>query len=212
MAVITFNYNIPPKSIGGFQIDAFLKEQYSFKNQVTQVPVEDGSIITDHVVEDTPDIQISGFIGKAEFTVFEPSATGKPSADDPKGRIIAAYLELLRLKSERQPVDLVTGLSTFPNMIITEFAIDRDAQNGMDLPFEMTFKQIKIVKSETTTVNASRPSADQTAGVAYMGVVGTTKDDPDSPYMKDQWRWAYQRYGGQNPTREEFYIKWGEYP
>jgi hypothetical protein len=212
MATITFTYQIPKKSIGGFVIDAMPKEHYSFKNTATSIPVEDGSTITDHVIEETPEIQITGFIGKAEFVVFEPSATGVPSADDPKGRIKSAYFELLRLKSARQPVDLVTGLDTYPNMVITEFIIDREAQTGADLPFEMSLKQIKIIKSETTTVNASRPSADQTAGVANMGVAGTTKDDPDGEFMKQAWQYAYKQYGGTAPTKEEYFQKWGEYP
>ena len=206
MATITFSYQIPKKSIGGFVIDAFIKEHYSFKNSATSIPVEDGSTITDHVIEETPEIQITGFIGKAEFVVFEPSAMGVPAADDPKGRIRAAYHELMRLKSDRQPVDLVTGLDTYPNMIITEFVIDREAATGADLPFEMSFKQIKIVKSEKTIVNASRPSADQTAGTANMGVAGT-KLDPLSNFMKGAWGTAV-KIGFANP--EEYEKKWGE--
>ena len=43
MSEITFNYQIPPKSIGGFAIDAFISERYSFTNSVTDIPMEDGS-------------------------------------------------------------------------------------------------------------------------------------------------------------------------
>jgi hypothetical protein len=70
MAEITFNYQIPPKSIGGFAIDAFINERYSSSNSVTDVPMEDGSRASDHVVENALEIQISGFIGRAEGSVM----------------------------------------------------------------------------------------------------------------------------------------------
>jgi hypothetical protein len=215
MSAITFNYPIAPKSIGGFEIDAFLKEHYSYANSVTDIPVEDGSNIADHAVEEALEIQISGFIGKAEFTIWEgplPKSQSDIQVKDPKTRIRAAYQELLRLKSARQPVDLVTGLDTYHNMVIIGFEIDRDAETGADLPFEMSLKQVKIVKSETTTVNASAPWADQTAPVANMGVAGTQRVDPQSNRMKEDWRAMYQNSGGSLPTRDEFFEKWKEYP
>jgi hypothetical protein len=208
MSEITFNYQIPPKSIGGFAIDAFISERYSFSNSVTDIPMEDGSHASDHVIENALEIQISGFIGKAEFTAWEGPMTG-PTADqsrDPKERIREAYFELLRLKSERQPVDLVTGLDTYPNMVITAFDIDRNASTGMDLPFEMTLKQIRVIKSQTTKINAAAPSADQVGGVANMGVVGTKKDDPESSFMREKWRYAV-RNGMATP--EDYQQKWG---
>jgi len=108
-------------------------------------------------------------------------------AKNPRERIKAAYFELLRLKSERQPVDLVTGLDTYPNMVITSFDIDRNASTGMDLPFEMAFKQIRIIKSETTAINVkpNLPSADQVAPVKNKGLIGMAID-----FMQEQWKAA----------------------
>jgi hypothetical protein len=210
MSEITFNYQIPPKSIGGFQIDAFISERYSFSNSVTDLPMEDGSHASDHVVENALEIQISGFIGRTEFTAWEGPMTG-PSGNQAmnlKERIKAAYFELIRLKSERQPIDLVTGLDTYPNMVITAFDIDRNAATGMDLPFEMTLKQIRVIKSETTAINVkpNLPSADQVSGFADMGVAGTTKVDQQSNLMRESWRIAV-RAGRATP--QEYEQKWG---
>jgi len=208
MSVITFNYEIPEKSIGGFVIDAFVVEKYSFTNSVTDIPIEDGSTASDNVVVNPAEIHISAFIGMAEFVVLD----GPVDAGDPKQRIISAYHELLRLKNEGKPLDLVTGLDTFPNMVITAFEIDRDVETGADLQFDMTFKEIRVIKSETVKINSSTPSADQVAGTANMGVAGTTKTDPASNEAKEEWRTMYRNSGGSLPTKEEFYEKWGENP
>jgi hypothetical protein len=187
MAEITFNYQIPPKSIGNFKVDAFINERYSFSNSVTDIPMEDGSHASDHVVENALEIQVSGFIGRTEFTAWEGPMSGPSArqARDPRERIKAAYFELLRLKSERQPVDLVTGLDTYPNMIITSFDIDRNASTGMDLPFEMSFKQIRVVRSEKTAINVKPTSADQVAEPKNKGIIGRAID-----FMQTQWQAA----------------------
>ena len=200
MAEISFNYNITEESIGGFVIDAFISEHYKFGNSVTDIPMEDGSYASDHAVENAAEIHITGFMGGVEFA---GSAGG-----DPKTRITEAYLELMRLKSERQPIDLVTGLDTYPDMLITSFEVDRDSTNGNDFPFEMTFKQIRIIKSETTAISGASPSADQTAGSADMGVAATIKEDPDSDsqYMREKWRHAV-RTGLATPR--DYERKWG---
>jgi len=208
MPEFSFNYPIAPKSIGGFVIDAFIREAYSFKNAVTDIPIEEGSNISDHVIEEPLEIQISGFIGKTEFTVWEgplPETQADIEVPDPKARIRDAHFELLRLKSAKQPVDLVTGLDTYPNMVITSYDIDRSVETGADLPFEMTLKQVKIVKSETTTVNASRPSADQTAGTGNMGVAGTSRTTNENS-MKEEWRIAVRK---NRATPADYQEKWG---
>ena len=202
MSTFTFSYQIPEKSIGGFVIDVFREEKYNFSNDVTDIPVEDGSTASDHVVTKPCEIQISAFIGQAEFVVMD----GTPQAGgDPRARIRAAYHELLRLKNEGQPLDLVTGLGTFPNMVITSFDISREVETGADLPFDMTFKEIRVIKSETVKISASSPSANQVAPTLNKGVIGTIKESVGA-VAKEAWRFAV-RAGRATP--EEYQKKWG---
>jgi hypothetical protein len=210
MAIVTFSYQKTPKSIGGFEIDAFVSEQITHSNSVTDVPLEDGSTASDHVVENADEIQIQAFIGKAKFESWEgkiPETANELPQEDPKSRIKQAYFELLRITKEKQPVDVVMGLTTATNMVITSFQIGREAATGANLPFTMAFKKVRIVKSETTTITAnSGPSGDQTAGIADMGTAGTNKPNPQSNRMKEEWRQSVQ---AGMVTPEEYQEKWG---
>jgi hypothetical protein len=206
----TFSYNIPEKSIGGFVIDVFREEKYNFTADVTDIPIEEGDTASDHVVNRPCEIRISAFIGNAEFVVFDtPQQTG-----DPKERIRAAYYELLRLKNEGQPLTLVTGLASFPNMVIVSFEISRDVETGSDLPFDMTFKEIRVTKSEVVGINVkpNLSSSDQVTPAANYGVAATKKVDDLSSMPKEIWRTMFRNSGGELPTREEFHEKWGAYP
>lgn len=212
MGVVAFTYQIPTKSIGGFEIDCFVNEHISHSNSVTDIPVEDGDNIADHVIENADEIQIKAFIGKAAFQTWEgkiPESSSDIPAEDPKARIRQAYLELLRLKRECQPVDVVMGLATFKDMVITSFDIDRSVETGADLPFDMSFKSVRIVKSETTTINASStgPAGDQVSGTASAGTVGANKVDPVGNRMKEEWK---QSVDMGVATPDEYQEKWGE--
>jgi len=204
MGIINFTYQKTPKSIGGFEIDVILSERYGFSNSVTDIPVEDGSNINDHVTSEPLTISIEAFIGKAKFEVWEgsiPESIDELPADDPKARIKQSYLELKRLRDDKQPLTVVLGLDTFPNMVITSFEIDRNVQNGADLPFSMSFKEVRIIKSESTTVDSSRGGGDQTAGTVNGGVVGTKKVDPESGMMQEEWKIAMNK---NRCTRDEY--------
>jgi hypothetical protein len=209
MGIVNFAYQKTPKSIGGFEIDAFLSERYSFSNSVTEIPVEDGSVINDHVTEGVDEISVSAFIGKAKFEVWEgdiPESEDNLPAEDPKARIKQSYFELLRLFRNKQPVTVVMGLDTFDNMIITSFNIDREAANGADLPFEMSFKKLRIIKSETATISASGSGAggDQAAGTANAGTVSTSQPKREPDFVQQRFIERGEQSGWKNPTREVY--------
>jgi len=210
---INFTYPIGEKSIGGFVIDAFLVETYNFANRLTNLTVEEGDNISDHVTEEPDTIEIEAFIGQTEFkTAMGSSDTDLSKVEipeDPKSRIRQAYHELLRMKRERQPIDVVTGLDTYTDMVITSFNISRDVETGEDLPFTMSFQKIKTVKSEETQISVSSKGGaggDQAARIANVGNVGSGNKIEDENSFKEKWRqWVRAGMG----TKEEYQEQWG---
>jgi hypothetical protein len=212
---INFTYPVQAKSIGGFEIDAFLVESYNFSNSLTSLAVEEGSNISDHVVEEPDTLDIEAFIGAAKFETYTgeiPDDLSKVEIpEDPKTRIRQAYHELLRLKRSRQPVDVVTGLDTFTNMVITSLNISRDAENGADLPFSMSFQKIDTVKSEETQISVSPSSSsasDQAGGTANIGQTGRT-EAPREDFVE---RANYDLWREGKMSAQVFTDEWGETP
>lgn len=213
MAIVTFIYNTPQKSIGGFVIDAFLKENYSFKNKVTDIPIEEGSTISDHVIPEQDKISIEAFIGRTEFAVIDINGNADEINFPPstQNRIKQNYKELKRLKESRQPLTLSLGLDIYKNMIITDFDIDRDAESGKDLPFSMSFTQVRIVKSETTTINISTKNTQQTndqiTSQVNQGMSGTEK--PKDSIAKQEWKRRVEMEGNSPDILKLYEKKWG---
>jgi hypothetical protein len=208
MPEIAFQYQVPQKMIGTYVVDAFLAEHYKFSNSVTDIPVEEGSNIADHIVEDQDVISVEAFIGNTAFEVItiDGNSVSNLEAPDRMAWVRQAYQELKKLTKEKKLVDVVLGLETFTGMAITSFVIDRDAETGANLPFTMEFKKLKIVHSDTTQINASGkeagPSGDQTASTLNAGVART--EQPNNSQAKEEWRKQILAGGPATPAR---YLK-----
>jgi hypothetical protein len=213
---VVFTWKAPKKSIKGkndsegFVIDAFMVESYSFTNTVTDIPVEEGSTISDHVVEEQDVVSIQAFIGNAEFIAADSSDSISKDPPDKMARVLKAYKELLRLKRTKEVCTVTTGLDVYTDMIITSLNIDRDVETGANLPFSMEFKRIKIVKSETAAINVGAPApgsggaADQAAGTANEGTASTK--DPEVSQDKEAWKREVARGAA---TNADYTRRWG---
>jgi hypothetical protein len=212
MPEIAFQYQIPTKMIGTFIVDAFIAEHYQFSNSVTDIPVEEGSNIADHIVEEQDVISVEAFIGNTAFEVItkEGNAVSNLQAPDRMARVQQAYQELKKLVKTKETIDVVLGLETFTGMAITLFNIDRDVETGANLPFTMEFKKIKVVHSDTTKINASTTKAapggsgDQTSNTTNAGTSGT--EQPQNSISKEEWRFAVRKG---TATPEEYQEKFG---
>jgi hypothetical protein len=211
MPDVAFQYHAPQKKIGTFVVDAFLAEHYQFSNAVTDIPVEEGSTINDHIVEEQDVISIEAFIGNTAFEVVleDGNSVSNLQAVDRMAWIRQAYQELKKLTKAKEPLDVVLGLETFTDMVITAFTIDRDAETGANLPFTMEFKKLKIVHSDTRQINASTKetgaSGDQTAGTTDAGTAGT--EQPTNSVTKEKWR--FQIGAGGPATRADYLREFG---
>jgi hypothetical protein len=204
MAEIAFQYQVPKKMIGTFVVDAFLAEHYNFSNSVTDIPVEEGSNIADHIVEDQDVISVEAFIGNTAFEVVttDGNSVSNLQVPDRMARIIQAYQELKKLVKAKKTYAVVLGLETFTGMAITTFTIDREAETGANLPFSMEFKKLKIVHSDTAKINASGSetggAGEQTGGTTNAGTSGTEK--PQDGTAKEEWRRQIRAGGPATPA------------
>jgi len=151
------------KEIGGVVIDAFVSEKHSMYASVSQYPVEEGYNISDHVTQGPDGLSISAVVGPQPVKILG----GVLTLTSLKNQAYQVYEALLVLKELGEPIEVVTGLKVYNNMIIDGMNITRTKDNGQSLEFDMTFSQITIVKSQTTTIPASQKKI--AGGKKYKG-------------------------------------------
>jgi hypothetical protein len=161
------------KSIGGITIDAFIQETYDHTASVTELPIQDGAKIGDHLVQEPDQLSIDGFVGDTDL--YADYQTEKP----PVNRAGEYYEKLLVLKEAGELITVVTGLRAWSNMVITSLSVPRSSDSGKSLSFSMTLKKVTIIKSteiQLTKVggsSTSKTTRQQTQSKVKVGKTST---------------------------------------
>ena len=157
------------KAIGNIFIDAFSVETHSKKSNITSYPIEDNSTITDHVLNLPLSLNTNGII--------EPI--------DDNYNILDTHNKIVDLMNSKQLISIITGLKVYNNMIILDYTVTRNAQNGQSLVFTMQAQETKIAQSQSVAIPISQLSqadlityeqsqANADAGKATSGQTQTT--------------------------------------
>ena len=164
--------------IGALELDAILTETHNRTNRVTSFPVEQGSDITDHISEEPVEFNLEGHITNTPVS-FGPANTGIVlSVGEQQSRVEAAYELLKEIFQARALITVVSGLEVYTNMAFVNFNIPRTGRTGEVLNFSGTFRQVRIVDSETVLLpNAAADAADKASTNVDTGSNSTKAAD-----------------------------------
>ena len=131
-------------NVGGISFDLLLEESHNFESEVTEHEIEDGSSTTDHIRNMLRQGSIKGLV--TNFSIFRFGLFSDRMQD--------AYEELRRLWTERQPVSVVSNMEVYPSVAIESISINRSSDDGESMTIDLDFKEVKIVRLKTTTIEA----------------------------------------------------------
>lgn len=157
------------------QFDVVVSEQYAPKNKVTEYPVEDGSIYSDHIQRQSFVFNIIGIISETPFSVEEISPTR-----------LADAIEFLNRAAE----DLVTYTSTkygiIDNLALEAWSYTNDVMRRLE--FQIGFRQVRIATAEIVSIPRPIPPAASPTRPCGEQPAKTEKDvtDPKNKGVKDE--------------------------
>ena len=137
--------------LGNIELDANLEESHEWSAEATMNPVEEGSPVTDHVIEQPDTLRIRGFVSETPLTASESvrGAKNTPWAES----ITQPVFDLLRaLIKAREVVTVYTKYRNYPDMILTSLSIPRTAATGEAIEFSADFVNIRKVATQTVDV------------------------------------------------------------
>lgn len=153
--------------IGELKLDASVQEDHTASARITTNPVEDGSVVADHVVLEPETLSIDGIITDDPITYH--MRPGEPGAEG-RSRAIDGYQLLLKLLEERQPLTVVTGLRVYRDMVLTRVSVPRQADTGAALRFTAELTRVRIVSSQVVPMNRANKSVkDKSQTPAELG-------------------------------------------
>lgn len=128
--------------IGSVELDVTLREEHKYSSKVTTFPIEEGSTLSDHIINLPTVLILEGVVTDSPLTIF-------PSFN----RSISAFNTLISLHRQRLPITVVTGLKRYENMVITNLDIPRTVETGQSLTFIVEMQQIILDTSVRFTQN-----------------------------------------------------------
>jgi hypothetical protein len=147
------------------EFDAVTEETHNWTNTVTSSPVEDGSNITDNILQDPRKITLTGVITNAPIFNTNTSTTpGVPSTnertissvdDAPQETIVNRVFGLLSdLMVKGELVSVFTRYIVYTDMAITSINIPRTVGIGEAIVFTIDFQEVRIVSTQNVAVPA----------------------------------------------------------
>lgn len=156
---LVFGKGFAQTSVGAVTLDALLSETTELNSRATEYVVEDGPPVTDHIRQESEQLQITGWVTAADLMLF--GAGGRT-------KLIAAKAALRRLHAEQLPVTVTTGLDVYPDMAMESCKIERSNEGDF---FNVTcgFKRIRKVALRMADIPPAKTSGRGT------GKAGQTK-------------------------------------
>lgn len=142
-------------------------------NNITDWPVEEGGIKTDHIS-----------LGPITYNVKCRQSTIKVQSagyDNNISRPAEAEDALVRARNERKIVDINTGTRKLKNMSITNIVGIKEREKANVIGLDITFKQINFATVKTIDALIQNPSQDADANIspdAKKTSNGTASDTP----------------------------------
>jgi len=138
--------------IGNIKVDAVLNERHIYDSEITENPVEDGTIFSDNVVLLPARYDMTGRITDASPSLLNLRQSGHAAN---------AFKDLITLQRSRETFDVVTGIHVYKNMLFQSLEFPRESSDGQSIRFEAVLREILIVGDEAET-NRDRIAEDST--------------------------------------------------
>ena len=154
------------------RVDVYPVEEHNFAVKTTEYPVESGSVLTDQAVAERATLRLDGHVSDI---LPAPGNTLSPD------RMADTWNAIERLRTQREPVTVVTDLRVYRNMLIVRARARVNASTGRALSFqldlaEILFTDTELVRIAPEQVDGEGPAADRTSTV--------DRGDVDSPEVE----------------------------
>jgi len=128
--------------VGSVELDVTMREDHRFSSIVTNYPIEEGSSLSDHIINEPPVVTLEGIVTDTPLAILTFF-----------NRSVDAFNRLVEIHEKRELVTVVTGLKVYPNMAITVLNVPRDIRTGQSLRFTIELQNVVLDTSVRLEVN-----------------------------------------------------------
>jgi hypothetical protein len=171
---------------GNIELDATLDESHEWQAEATMNPVETGAPVTDHVIEMSDRLRITGVVTDAPIYT-SANLQGIFNTTPLETRTQPVFDFLYRLIKLREPMTVYTKYKNYDNMILVSVSIPRSAAQGEAIEFNAEFVNIRKVATQVVDVPVGiNPSREAKAGGSKGSVARKTQPTKETGKKQTQ--------------------------
>ena len=133
-------------NVQGIFLDVTVSEDHHYVSRVTQFPIENGRIITDHVINEPETLSLTGIVSDSPLAILSSF-----------NRSTDAFNRLIRIHELKERITVVTGIKVYENMIMTSLNVPRNVETGQSLSFVMEFQKVILDSTVQLNLNTNDP-------------------------------------------------------
>jgi len=134
--------------IGSVPLDALLAEDTDLTSNATRYPVEDGTVISDHITREPERLALHGVITAAGITLMGAGGRSK---------LIAAKEAIRLIHAQRVPITIVTGADVYTDFAMENAKISR-TNEGEKLTLSCEFTKIEKARLQEADIPPQKVS------------------------------------------------------
>lgn len=138
--------------LGALVLDVLVSEEVDLVAEVTKYPVEDGTIISDHITQGVETVRISGMVSTADVTAFSFSAGGGY-------KLVDAVDQLRSMHKARALVEISTGQMIYTEMGFTNLKAIRSNDERGGNWLQVSAELVKVRKATLKTAEVPEKPA-----------------------------------------------------
>jgi hypothetical protein len=149
------------------KLDASIREEHGIDFTITSSPVEDGSVITDHIIEQPSSLTMDVVATRTPDTLL---------LNLDRNRHFKIYRQLCALARRRQPFDVATTLNSYTGMVFSHIGTPRtDARGYLVITCILQKIEIATIDAQQAMAEAAQ---DMAQGEQDLGAVSASVDTP----------------------------------
>lgn len=134
--------------------DAVMSREHERSSQLTDAPIEDGSVTTDHIILDPIPFTLQGLV--SDDPIDKAASEAAASAAQTRSEAAAALLE--RWWSDKTLLTITTPKRIYRNMAITRLSWQETADVGAALAFTLAVREIRKATLQTVAIEKLAPA------------------------------------------------------
>lgn len=138
--------------VGNLEFDCIDAETHDWSRDVTSNPVENGSPIADHIIEQPDKLSVTGMISNSPIRSYSDQILGIVNGQINDDRVVKAFDTLDRLMKSKELVTIYTRYKTYTDMVLQSVNIPRTVEAGDAIIFTVQAIKVRIVTSQTTSL------------------------------------------------------------